>query len=78
MCNNAVALVRPKILSTALSTTSINHGSYVSMPPERLLKPMNFPRKLLMGPGPINCSPRILAAGALPLLGHLHPEFTEV
>ena len=47
-------------------------------PPESLLKPMNFPMKVLMGPGPSNCSPRVLAAGALPLLGHLHPEFIEV
>ncbi|XP_041377342.1 serine--pyruvate aminotransferase-like [Gigantopelta aegis] len=47
-------------------------------PPESLLKPMNFPMKVLMGPGPSNCPPRVLAAGALPLLGHLHPEFIEI
>ena len=31
-----------------------------------------------MGPGPSNAPPRILAANALPLLGHLHPEFVQV
>ncbi|ELU05539.1 hypothetical protein CAPTEDRAFT_164164 [Capitella teleta] len=46
--------------------------------PERLLHPMEFPRKLLMGPGPANAPPRVLAAGALPLLGHLHPEFVQI
>ncbi|KAK2142089.1 hypothetical protein LSH36_997g01019 [Paralvinella palmiformis] len=46
--------------------------------PECLLKPLYVPRKLLMGPGPSNASPRILAAGALPLLGHLHPEFIAI
>ncbi|XP_072036587.1 alanine--glyoxylate aminotransferase-like [Amphiura filiformis] len=40
--------------------------------------PMNVPRKLLLGPGPSNAPPRILAASALPLLGHLHPEFLKV
>ena len=47
-------------------------------PPECLLRPMNFPRKTLMGPGPSNAPPRILNASALPLLGHLHPEFIQV
>ncbi|XP_067659625.1 alanine--glyoxylate aminotransferase-like [Haliotis asinina] len=47
-------------------------------PPESLLRPMNFPFKTLMGPGPSNCPHRVLAANALPMLGHLHPEFTEI
>ncbi|XP_033764057.1 serine--pyruvate aminotransferase-like [Pecten maximus] len=52
--------------------------SSLSAPPASLLHPMNFPRKLLMGPGPSNCPPRILNASALPVLGHLHPEFTQI
>lgn len=52
--------------------------STVSNAPESLLKPMVLPQKLLMGPGPSNCPPRILNASALPMLGHLHPEFTKV
>lgn len=52
--------------------------SSVSNPPQSLLKPMVIPQKLLMGPGPSNSSPRILSASALPMLGHLHPEFTKV
>ncbi|KAL3861331.1 hypothetical protein ACJMK2_007367 [Sinanodonta woodiana] len=52
--------------------------STISPPPECLFKPMNFPHKVLMGPGPSNCPPRVLGANALPLLGHLHPEFTLI
>ncbi|KAK7094262.1 alanine--glyoxylate aminotransferase-like [Littorina saxatilis] len=46
--------------------------------PECLFHPMDFPQKILMGPGPSNAPPRVLGASALPLLGHLHPEFTQI
>ena len=49
-----------------------------STAPKSLLRPMTFPRKLLLGPGPSNVSPRVAAACALPLLGHMHPEFVQV
>lgn len=49
-----------------------------STAPKSLLRPMTFPRKLLLGPGPSNVSPRVAAACALPLLGHLHPEFVQI
>ena len=47
-------------------------------PSNKLLLPIYVPLKLLMGPGPSNVPPRVLAAGALPALGHLHPEFLQV
>lgn len=31
-----------------------------------------------MGPGPANCSPRVLNAMSQPLLGHLHPDFCQI
>lgn len=34
------------------------------------------PRRLLLGPGPSDCHPRVLRAMAAPLLGHLDPAFT--
>ncbi len=46
--------------------------------PESLLLPMTFPQKLLLGPGPSNAPPRVLAAGAMPILGHMHSEFWQV
>lgn len=74
---------RDEVLNGARAT-SCAHARCMSTlatpsdPPDSLLKPMNFPMKLLMGPGPSNCPPRVLSASALPMLGHLHPEFTQV
>jgi hypothetical protein len=36
------------------------------------------PQRLLMGPGPANADPRVLAAQSLPLLGHMHPPFLKI
>lgn len=36
------------------------------------------PRRLLLGPGPSDCHPRVLRAMAAPLLGHLDPAFTSL
>jgi len=47
-------------------------------PPEVLKKPINVPSKIMMGPGPSNCSERVLKAQALPTIGHLHPEFCHI
>lgn len=35
-------------------------------------------RRILMGPGPSNCHPRVLESMAQPLLGHLDPEFLQI
>ncbi|CAG7826089.1 unnamed protein product, partial [Allacma fusca] len=43
-----------------------------------LKTPINVPEKLLMGPGPSNCSPRVLESLSLPVLGHMHKEFFQV
>ena len=32
---------------------------------------LQIPQRFLMGPGPANADPRILAAQSLPLLGHM-------
>ncbi|BFZ23573.1 hypothetical protein BsWGS_26609 [Bradybaena similaris] len=42
------------------------------------MKPLSVPYKLLMGAGPSNCSPRVLAAATLPMLGHRQPETIEI
>ncbi|XP_063233433.1 alanine--glyoxylate aminotransferase [Bacillus rossius redtenbacheri] len=47
-------------------------------PPPELLTPLRVPDKILLGPGPSNCSPRVLHALSLPVVGHLHPECTQV
>ena len=35
------------------------------------------PPRLLMGPGPVNCDPRVLRAMAMPMLGQFDPVFTR-
>src|SRR5687767_10808984 len=36
------------------------------------------PPRILMGPGPSDVHPRVLAAMATPLVGHLDPEFIKI
>jgi len=36
------------------------------------------PERILMGPGPSNVAPRVLAAMAQPTIGHLDPAFTAL
>lgn len=40
--------------------------------------PLNVPPRLLLGPGPSDAHPRVLAALTTPLLGHLDPQFLEI
>ncbi|XP_025892212.1 serine--pyruvate aminotransferase [Nothoprocta perdicaria] len=47
-------------------------------PPPRLLQPLAVPQRLLLGPGPSNAPPRVLAAASHQLLGHMHPEILQV
>ena len=42
------------------------------------LVPIDPPDRLLTGPGPSNPDPRVLAAMARPMVGHLDPYFVEV
>ena len=42
-----------------------------------LFEDLDPPKRLLMGPGPINAHPRVLAAMAKPLLGQFDPRFRE-
>ena len=46
--------------------------------PQCLSRPIEVPEQLLMGAGPSNAAENVLKAGSLPLLGHLHTEFTQV
>lgn len=46
--------------------------------PESLRKPLEVPKKTLMGAGPSNCSERVLNAMRNPILGHLHPECLKI
>ncbi|KAK9818420.1 hypothetical protein WJX72_012441 [[Myrmecia] bisecta] len=39
---------------------------------------IQVPSRILMGPGPANAHPRILASQSLPLLGHMHPPMFKI
>jgi alanine-glyoxylate transaminase/serine-glyoxylate transaminase/serine-pyruvate transaminase len=39
------------------------------------LRPSAPPHRILLGPGPSECAPEVLAALARPTLGHLDPLF---
>lgn len=39
---------------------------------------LNPPQRILLGPGPSDAHPRVLAAMAMPLLGHLDPYFLQL
>jgi (S)-ureidoglycine-glyoxylate aminotransferase len=42
-----------------------------------LFEDLDPPRRLLMGPGPINADPRVLRAMSAPMLGQFDPKFRE-
>ncbi|MBI3934580.1 MAG: alanine--glyoxylate aminotransferase family protein, partial [Acidobacteria bacterium] len=39
--------------------------------------PINFPKRLLMGPGPSEVDPRVYRAMIQPVVGHMDPLFLE-
>ncbi|KAL2775362.1 serine--pyruvate aminotransferase [Daubentonia madagascariensis] len=47
-------------------------------PPQALRKPLFVPSRLLLGPGPSNLAPRVLAAGGLQMIGHMHKEMYQI
>lgn len=57
--------------------TMASHQLLVT-PPETLLKPLSVPSRLLLGPGPSNLAPRVLAAGGLQMIGHMHKEMFQI
>src|SRR3954465_5510090 len=46
--------------------------------PHTTIPALNPPERLLMGPGPSNPDPRVLAAMSRSLVGHLDPYFVEL
>lgn len=67
-CQAAPALIPPPAASLPhLLGTSL----YLLPPPAPLGLTLQIPQRYLMGPGPANADPRILAAQSLPLLGHM-------
>ncbi|XP_029032557.1 alanine--glyoxylate aminotransferase [Osmia bicornis bicornis] len=47
-------------------------------PPKELRTKLQLPVKTLMGPGPTNCSERVLRSLRNQIIGHLHPEICQI
>lgn len=47
-------------------------------PPKILQTKLQLPIKTLTGPGPTNCSKRVLQSLQNQIIGHLHPEICQV
>ena len=47
-------------------------------PPKNLFKQLKLPERILTGPGPSNCSQRVLHALQHQVLGHMHKEVFQV
>jgi len=46
--------------------------------PAKRIHPFHPPQRTLMGPGPSEINPRVMAAMSLPAIGYLDPEFVEM
>ncbi len=47
-------------------------------PSRKKIASFHAPQRVLLGPGPSNINPRVLAAMSLPVIGHLDPVFVEM
>ncbi len=52
--------------------------SFKTPPPVGPFAPLSPSPRVLLGPGPSDVHPRVLAAMGMPLLGHLDPEFVKI
>ncbi|XP_049629226.1 alanine--glyoxylate aminotransferase [Suncus etruscus] len=53
-------------------------ASQLVPPPDALRRPLKVPNRLLLGPGPANLAPRVLSAGGMQMIGHMHPEMFQI
>uniref|UniRef100_A0A6Q2YCP2 Alanine--glyoxylate aminotransferase n=1 Tax=Esox lucius TaxID=8010 RepID=A0A6Q2YCP2_ESOLU len=74
----AVESSLPPMISPLQPRLDRSMSSLTIPPPACMLRPLEVPFRYLFGPGPSNVPPRILAAGARPIIGHLHPEMYEI
>ncbi|KAE8604528.1 hypothetical protein XENTR_v10014735 [Xenopus tropicalis] len=76
----SVRSISSSLLCAARLSASVRIMSSLATipPPSALLQPLNVPQRLMLGPGPSNVPPRIQAAGALQLIGHMHPEMFQI
>ncbi|XP_056420664.1 alanine--glyoxylate aminotransferase isoform X1 [Hyla sarda] len=75
----SVRSISYSLLRAARLSGSVRMSTHTIVPPSpALLQPLNVPQRLMLGPGPSNVSPRVQAAGALQVIGHMHPEMFQI
>ena len=77
----ATLLTEAAAASRCMSTWAVRTGEpspSVSDKHRVTLPSFDPPARLLMGPGPANAHPRVLAAQVFPLLGHMHPPYLKI
>lgn len=65
-------------VSTTPSKTAASDVDALDALPELRLAPLDPPTRVLLGPGPSDVHPRVLAALARPCVGHLDPAFVQL
>ncbi len=54
------------------------HSPLKQVSPSKKITSFHPPQRTLMGPGPSDINPRVLAAMSLPAIGYLDPIFVEM
>ena len=58
-----------------VTTTGIGTGKHINDRYRLQTKQLDMPPRLLLGPGPANVNPRVLAAMGISPVGHLDPTY---
>ncbi|XP_069583833.1 alanine--glyoxylate aminotransferase [Ranitomeya imitator] len=67
------------LLHAARLSGSVRMSTHTIVPPSPALQqPLHVPQRLMLGPGPSNVPPRVQAAGAQQVIGHMHPEMFQI
>ncbi|XP_019398587.1 PREDICTED: serine--pyruvate aminotransferase isoform X2 [Crocodylus porosus] len=75
----AAAWASPRLPPFSLPRYRAMSGPSLWVPPPTVLQqPLAVPDRLLLGPGPSNVPPRILAAGGRQLISHVHKEMFQI
>ena len=61
-----------------LSTTGVAMSATTDFAPSKRISSFHPPQRTLLGPGPSEINPRVMAAMSLPAIGYLDPVFVEM
>ncbi|XP_073437319.1 alanine--glyoxylate aminotransferase [Dendrobates tinctorius] len=77
--HGTVRSISYSLLYAARLSGSVRMSTHTIIPPSLALQqPLHVPQRLMLGPGPSNVPPRVQAAGAQQVIGHMHPEMFQI